>query len=170
MKLDPKVTNKLVIQHEEPPTISFNFLGRLLALAVIHQVSQPDKLHLEYRLDNGTLAELIGRTVTISNLAQIDPDADKKLQEILKKYLDGSTPRLTMSYIDNWGKKHDLEVDGGEIAVRPSDRMLYKQKYVEYVYHERVREELKAMKDGFNSILPKDIFNRVAFQDLYKIL
>eukprot|EP00053_Salpingoeca_punica_P016777 m.159588 g.159588 ORF g.159588 m.159588 type:complete len:1052 (+) comp17043_c0_seq1:343-3498(+) len=129
----------------------FNFVGRIIAMAIFH----------EKFIDNGfTVAfykTLLDRPISYKDMESVDEEYYNSLTWILENNVEESALGLTFSTeVEEFGvtKEVALKEGGADIEVNEANKREYVDLITTYKLQTVVKEQMDAVKKGFNEIFP----------------
>mmetsp|Transcript_92560 Transcript_92560/g.264471 ORF Transcript_92560/g.264471 Transcript_92560/m.264471 type:complete len:276 (-) Transcript_92560:181-1008(-) len=146
----------------------YNFVGRFLGKAVL------DRQVVDIRLERTALLHLLGRSVTLDDLIELDPHRCKGLKWILEQETIGEVgDDFTFSVdIEVFGEMVtvDLRPGGRDVTVTDDNRQEYVDAMVNFVAYTRVEAQIKAMVEGFHDLVPVASLADFEVEELLKLL
>lgn len=129
----------------------FHFVGRIIGLAIFHG----------HYLDGGfTLPfykHLLGKTVQLDDLEDVDPDLHRSLVWLLKNDIESVLDHTFSVEHNSFGQvtQHELKPGGNDIKVTEENKTEYVRLYVHWRFMRGIEAQFLALQKGFNEIIPQ---------------
>lgn len=129
----------------------FHFVGRIIGLAIFHG----------HYLDGGfTLPfykHLLGKTVQLDDLEDVDPELHRSLVWLLKNDIESVLDHTFSVEHNSFGQvtQHELKPGGNDIKVTEENKTEYVRLYVHWRFMRGIEAQFLALQKGFNEIIPQ---------------
>jgi hypothetical protein len=128
----------------------FHFLGILLAKAIY------DRQLVDLPLCKAVYKYILGRPATLQDLEQMDPLYHRSIVWMLKNDItDVIVENFTVT-VENFGQMQEIELipGGSQIQVTNDNKGRYVQAILDWKTSGSVLKQLKAIREGFQTVLP----------------
>lgn len=145
----------------------FQFVGRIVATCMIK------KMFLDLGFTLPFYKRLLGKKITLNDIADTDEEYYNSLSQIMEHNLDEFDLGMTFSVTeDNFGEKKDIPLipNGDEIEVTESNKKDYIEKVINWRFARGVKEQNDAICEGIKDILPIEWLQLFDERDLEVIL
>lgn len=155
------------ILHGENHLIYFRFVGRMIALCLLHQIV------LDCTFSNIFYKSLLNLEIVLEDICSLDMEFYKNVKWILDNQIDELELDLTFTMdTESYGQVSTVELipNGQKIKVTDSNKNSYSQKLINHRFINNIKPHLDMIKLGINEIMPLEwiyLFNQY---DLDKIL
>ncbi|GMM29295.1 E3 ubiquitin-protein ligase [Martiniozyma asiatica (nom. inval.)] len=140
----------------------FKFVGMIIGKAVY------DGYMLDCHFSRAVFKQILGKTVSIKDMESLDLEYYKSLVWMLENNITDIIVETFSVETDEFGehKVFDLIPDGRNIAVTEENKQEYVKLIVEYRLLISVKKQMDNFKEGFFSIIPKDLVTIFDEQEL----
>ncbi len=130
----------------------FRFVGRLVGKVLL------DDILLNAYFTRPIYKHLLGQVLTYEDMEGVDPDYFKSLKWILENSIEGVMEYTFSESTEYFGKTevHDLIENGRNIPVTDENKAEYVNLVSAYRMTNAVKEQLAAMVQGFEEVIPKE--------------
>ncbi|KAJ9104930.1 hypothetical protein QFC19_003725 [Naganishia cerealis] len=133
----------------------FRFIGKMIGKAIY------DGRLLDAYFSRAFYKQILGRKVDIRDLESVDPEYHKSLVWMLENDITGIIDLDFSLEVEEFGAKKviDLKENGSQIPVTEENKQEYVKLVVEHRLESAIKEQIKAILDGFYEIIPRNLIS-----------
>ncbi|KAJ9117613.1 hypothetical protein QFC22_004463 [Naganishia vaughanmartiniae] len=133
----------------------FRFIGKMIGKAIY------DGRLLDAYFSRAFYKQILGRKVDIRDLESVDPEYHKSLMWMLENDITGIIDLDFSLEVEEFGAKKviDLKENGSQIPVTEENKQEYVNLVVEHRLESAIKDQIKAILDGFYEIIPRNLIS-----------
>jgi E3 ubiquitin-protein ligase HUWE1 len=133
----------------------FRFIGKMIGKAIY------DGRLLDAYFSRAFYKQILGRKVDIRDLESVDPEYHKSLVWMLENDITGIIDLDFSLEVEEFGAKKviDLKENGSQIPVTEENKQEYVNLVVEHRLESAIKDQIKAILDGFYEIIPRNLIS-----------
>ncbi|CAD8099396.1 unnamed protein product [Paramecium sonneborni] len=144
----------------------FKFVGMFLAIAIICKVNILSNFPIYF------YKHIVGQKLSRSDIQYYDEGVYNAFDVIYNSQIDSNWDLYWLYTINRGGKKVDKELKPGgqDIEVTENDKKDFVRKYCHQIMAKDIEEQIKAIQQGFYSLIPKEYIKIFDSTDLEQLL